>query len=99
MTTPDLRADDAEAAVVAYEQLRSHALAGSPRGGGIGGVLLLREGVATWIDRCAAGVAPAAPSAAGDPVMAVPPVSRPLQVGVVHVLASIALSRREAMSP
>jgi hypothetical protein len=96
VTTPDLRADDAEAAVVAYEQLRRHALAGSPRGGGLGWLWLLREGVATWIDRGVAGVAPAAPSAAGA---AVPPVSQPLRVGVVHVLASIALAHQEVRSP
>jgi hypothetical protein len=99
VTTPDHLAAGADAAAVAYERLRSHALAGSPFGGDIGWVLLLRAGVATWIDRCAAGVAPAASSAAGDHVVAVPPVSEPLHVGVVHVLASIALSRREAVSP
>ena len=99
MITPDPRAAEAAAAVVAYEQLRSQALAGSPRAGGIGGVVLLRAGVASWIDRGAVGVAPAASSAAGDPVMAGPPVSQPLHVGVVHVLASIALSRREPVSP
>ncbi|MBI4629960.1 MAG: hypothetical protein HY729_14720 [Candidatus Rokubacteria bacterium] len=99
MTTPDHLADGPDAAAVAYEQLRSHALAGSPFGRDIGWVLLLRAGVATWIDRCVAGIAPAAPSAAGDHVGAVTLVSEPLHVGVVHVLASIALSRREAVSP
>jgi hypothetical protein len=99
VTTPDHLADGADAAAVAYEQLRRHALAGSPFGGDIGWVRLLREGLATWIDGYAAGVAPAAPSAAGDHVVAVTPVSEPLHVGVVHVLASIALSRREAVSP
>jgi hypothetical protein len=91
-------AEGAEAAVVAYEQLRRDALADSPGGGGIGWVLLLREGVAGWIDRGAAGGAAAIPAAAGDHVVAGLPIP-PLHVGIVHVLASIALSRREAMSP
>jgi transposase len=38
------------------------------------------------------------PAAAGDHVVAGLPIP-PLHVGIVHVLASIALSRREAMSP
>jgi hypothetical protein len=94
----DDRAAGAEAAVVAYEQLRRDALADSPGGGGSGWVLLLREGVAGWIDRGAAGGTAAKPAAAEDHAVAGPPV-QPLHVGLVHVLASIALSRREAMSP
>ena len=90
---------EGEAAVVAYEQLRRQALAASPYGGDRGWVLLAREGVATWIDR-SAGLGPAGPAAAGGPVMAGPPVVQPLHVGIVHVLATIALSRQaEAMSP
>ena len=85
--------------MVAYEQLRRHALAGSPRGAGVGGVLLLREGVAAWIDRGAAGVASAAPSTAGDRVVAGACMSPQLHLDVVRVLASMALSRWEALSP
>ena len=98
MITPAHPAEG-EAAVVAYEQLRRQALAASPYGGDRGWVLLAREGVATWIDR-SAGLGPAGPAAAGGPVMAGPPVVQPLHVGIVHVLATIALSRQaEAMSP
>ena len=65
----------------------------------MGWVLLAREGVATWIDRGAAGLAPAGLAAARDHAMAGRPVVQPLHVGIVNVLASMALSRREAMSP
>ena len=65
----------------------------------MGWVLLLREGVATWIDRCAASLAPAGFAAARDYAMAGPPVVQPLHVAIVNMLASIALFRREAMSP
>lgn len=91
---------EGEAAVVAYEQLRRQALAASPHGGDRGWVLLVREGVATWIDRSAAGLGPAGPATAGGPVIAGPPVVQPLHVGIVRVLATIALSHQaEAMSP
>jgi hypothetical protein len=100
VTIPAHPAESAEAAVVAYEELRRHALAASPHGGGMSWVLLVREGVATWMDRGAAGLAPAGPAAARDPGTAGPPVVPPLHVGIVHVLATIALTRRqEAMSP
>ena len=99
MTSPEHAAEDADAAVVAYEQLRRHALAASPRGGGMGWVLLVREGMATWIDRYAAGLAPAGLATARDHVMTGPAVVQPLHVGIVNVLASIALSRGEAMNP
>jgi hypothetical protein len=99
VTSPAHADEGTDAAVLAYEQLRRHALAASPRGGGLGWVCLVREGMATWIDRWAAGLAPAGLAAVRDDVMAGPPVVQPLHVGIVNVLASIALSRGEAMSP
>ena len=61
----------------------------------MGWVWLVREGLATWIDRWTAGVAPVGPVAARDHGIAGPPVLPPLHVGLVHVLTTIALSRRE----
>jgi hypothetical protein len=95
---PDDRAADAAAAVGAYEQLRRDALAGSPGGGALGWGVLVREGVAGWIARGVAGGAAATPVAAATHVAAGAPSLQPLQVGIVHVLVSIALSRREAVS-
>ena len=74
----------------AYEQLRSHMQAGLPGGGPFGLAVLLREGVAAWIDRCAACPMPASPT---SPDEAAPFVVAPqLHAGIVQILASIALS-------
>lgn len=100
MTTPGPAGASAEAAVVAYEELRRHALAASLHGRDLGWVVLMREGVATWIERCGAGLAPAGRAASRDPVQGASRVVSPLHVGLVHVLATIALTPRpEAMSP
>ncbi|HEY2981743.1 MAG TPA: hypothetical protein VGJ22_11215 [Anaerolineales bacterium] len=48
---------------VAYEQLRSQVRQGSSHNGHFGLILVMREGVAAWIDRCAPGFTPAAASA------------------------------------
>jgi hypothetical protein len=89
MINRDAPAGDADAAVAAYEQLRSHMLAASPRGGQFGLVLLLREGVAAWMDRCAACSAPAAPSATPDRAVQAPLVSEQLHADIIRRLASI----------
>jgi len=85
---------DRTAVAPAYEQLRRHMLQGSPGGGGFGLAVLLREGIAAWIDRCADCPAPPAPArslnpndAAADPPLRLPP---PLHAGLVQILASIA---------
>jgi hypothetical protein len=86
--------------VGAYEELRCHALAASRHGHDMSWVVLVREGVATWIERGRAGHAPAGLAAIRDPVLAARPVVSPLHVGLVHALATIALTRRsEALSP
>lgn len=100
MTTPAHPGASAEATVVAYEELRRHALAASLHGRDMGWGVLMREGVATWIERSGAGLAPAGRAATRDPGLAASPVVSSLHVGLVHVLATIALTPRpEAMSP
>jgi hypothetical protein len=61
----------------------------------------MREGVASWIERGGTGLAPAGlATPIRDPVLAAPPVVSPLHVGLVHVLATIALTpRSDALSP
>ena len=75
----------------AYERLRRHVLTAAPGGGCFGLAVLLREGVAAWIEHCAASPLPA-PLAGLDtvPCSAIAP---PLHAGIVQILASIALNR------
>jgi len=83
--------------LAAYEQLRSHRLAGSPGGPHFGLVVLLREGIAAWIERRATCLGLAAPSATRP----VPGSLRceQLHAEIVHVLADIALQGRGERKP
>lgn len=73
-----------------YEQLRRHVLTALP-GGRFGLAVLLREGVAAWIEHCDANPLPASPTElAAVPCSAIAP---PLHAGIVQILASIALNR------
>ena len=75
----------------AYEQLRRHVLTALPGGGRFGLAVLLREGVAAWIEHCAANPLPASPTGLGPvPCSAIAP---PLYAGIVQILASITLNR------
>lgn len=67
------------------------ALTAAPGGGCFGLAVLLREGVAAWIEHCAASPRPA-PLTGLDtvPCSAIAP---PLHAGIVQILASIALNR------
>jgi recombinational DNA repair protein (RecF pathway) len=94
---PNPPASGADGAVAAYEELRSYILAGSPSSRHFGLVLLLREGIAARIERCAARSAPAARSAALDHAVSAPLASQQLHADMVRVLASIALTGREEM--
>jgi len=78
----------------AYEQLRHHVLAALPGSGHFGLALLLREGVAAWIERCAGAPSQSFTSAC-QPLS--PIVTPTLQAGIVQILASIALSRTQEM--
>jgi hypothetical protein len=83
--------------VVGYEELRRHMLAGSPGGPPFGMVVLLREGVAAWIERratCRGAVAQSATRLTPRPVL-----SGELHAEIVHVLADIALKDRQETRP
>ena len=89
---------DRTAAAAAYERLRRHMLQGSPGGGGFGLAVLLREGVAAWIDRCAACPAP---SMNANDAAAAPPIRLPSQfhAGLVQILASLAWTMTQEIHP
>lgn len=89
----------ADAFAAAYEQLRSRVLSGSVSQNhlGLGLVVLLREGIAAWMARGFAGLAPVEPQAQPHLRGAAPVLSDEIHAGVVHVLASIAQARREEM--
>ena len=74
----------------AYEQLRHHRLAAVPGGGRFGLAVLLREGVAAWLDRFAADAAFPSFTAPSAPLLS---LTSPVQAGIVQILASIALSQ------
>jgi len=87
--------ESASSAREAYEQMRRHVVAAAPGSGRFGVAVLLREGVAAWIERCATSA----------PSQSVPPPSQPLspfvtppfQAGIVQILVHIALSRNQEM--
>ena len=83
-------------AAAAYEQLRHHVRTGSSPGGHVGLVLLLREGVAAWLERSASGVTPAGPSIVAAVAPAVP--FPQLQAGIVAVLADMVWTTRQEMN-
>jgi len=79
----------------AYEELRGLAVAGAVARGRLGVIILLREGVATWMVRRgdgveAAGIAPPPDRWAGGPGIA-----DEVHAGVVRVLASMVLAGKE----
>jgi len=82
--------------VAAYEELRRHMLAVSAGGSPFGMVVLLREGIAAWIERRAncRGAAQSATRLTPRPVL-----SDKLHAEIVHVLADIALRDREETRP
>jgi len=86
-------------AAAAYEQLRRDVLQGSPHGGHVGLILLMREGVTAWIDRGVTSVTPEAASTSVDRVVAIPALSPTLHDGIVDVLVNIALTTREEIHP
>jgi hypothetical protein len=81
--------------VAAYEELRSHMLSGAPGGPHFGTLVLLREGIAAWIEcgACCRRVATESATA----VTPRPVLSETVHAEIVNVLADIALKRREEM--
>lgn len=86
------------ASIDAYEELRSHVLAGSTLGGHSGLFDVLRGGVAGWLARRSLCGAPAPSAPLSSPCAASSPVSNELSSAVVQVLASIALASRSELS-
>jgi hypothetical protein len=88
--TPVADAPPGEAGV-AYEELRSHVLTGGD-GNGVGLILLLREGLAAWLEgqgtrRHESEVRPSFRTYAAAPVP-----SGPIHASIVRVLASLVLA-------
>jgi hypothetical protein len=76
----------------AYERLRHHALEVSTRGGGLQGLaILIRKGMAAWMQAHAAAATPAVSHSANNG-MRIPPGVQP---EVIDVLAAMALGRME----
>jgi hypothetical protein len=92
---PDLLAN----AAAAYEELRGHILAGSPGGQHFGLILLLREGVAVWLERRITAESTAKKLLRLDASASKSLLSEPLQAELVSVLAGLALIDREEMRP
>ena len=84
-------------AAAAYEQLRSYVLENSIHGGHAGLILVMREGVAAWIDHCTPGFTPAV-STHVDRVVTLPNLSQQLHADIVDVLVSIALTTRKEIN-
>jgi hypothetical protein len=77
--------------VTAYEKLRTHVMTGSAAGGHSGLVVLLRQGVAAWMERRTACSAPVQPAPSAAPIN----VSDEIHAGLVRVLASMAMAGRQ----
>lgn len=75
--------------MAAYEQLRQRVLAGKTFGSHFGLILLLREGLAAWISRCANLPLPL--EAAAQPRATAPNLPDPIHAGVVQFLAGMVL--------
>jgi hypothetical protein len=77
-----------DSSVAAYENLRRHVLAGTALGSHSGLILILREGLAAWVSRCAASTA-LEPAAVAQPRAPAPKVSDGIHASVVQVLAGM----------
>ena len=86
-------------AAAAYEELRGHIMAGSPGGQHFGLILLLREGVAVWLERRITAESTAKKLAGPDSSASKLLLSEPLQAELASVLAGLALIDREEMRP
>jgi hypothetical protein len=98
VTISDQAIGDGDPLVQAYEQMRSHVLGGQRGDSHFGLVLLLREGVASFIERCSAGVGAARPAVHREQPGPAPLGSDQLHAGIVRVLASMVIAGRQEMS-
>lgn len=97
MTVTDAtRAQSDEVHLVSYEELRHRALAGSAHGHHL--ALLLREGVAAWMAQSSPRAATVTRLADRQRRGTQPDTVDETNVGIVRVLASMALAGREGAS-
>lgn len=82
--------DDPQAAVTAYEALRSHVLAGAASPAGL--VVVLRQGVAAWMARRLACPSPASAATFATARATRLLVGEEISATLVRVLASMALA-------
>ena len=94
MTASRPAPNDPNTSVAAYEQLRAGVLGGLTAGRPVGLVLVLREGLASWIAHGAVGSA-LKPAADPDRRATPPPISDEVHAELVRVLAGMALAGRQ----
>lgn len=89
----EIAVSDGASSRVTYEELRGLAVAGSPCGGWLGLVVLLREGLAAWFALGVVRSDPARTAARLDPPAQIPRPSGAgeIHTGLVRVLASMVL--------
>lgn len=87
-----------ELSVAAYEQLRQRVLAGNVLGNRIGLIMLLREGLAAWISRCATLPAPFEPLLPRESRAAALNLPDPIHSSIVRVLVGMVLRGKGEMS-
>lgn len=91
MTVAGPAAGGGDSLQVGYEALRSVAVGGSSAGPRLGLIVLLREGVAAWVARRSTDADLVKAVVPWNHQAGTPPVSDDIHVGVVRVLASMAL--------
>ncbi len=82
----------------AYEELRSDMLADSVSGSHFGLILIIRQGIAAWMDRRAACSAPAKAVTVARGSEAAPLISNELHADMVRVLACMAMAARQEIN-
>lgn len=98
---PSATSSNRDTSVASYEELRLRVLAGSSCGGHVGLVVLVREGVAAWLARPLASRSPIQSTTlggGGGGGAAAVAMSDDFHASVIHVLANIAVARREEMN-
>ena len=97
LATPNPPEDLADSSATAYEEIRSQVLGAPQRYEDFGLVLLLREGVAAWIDHCKIRPAPTEQESLADQAVSPPVLLPQLHADIVRLLANMVLSGREEM--
>jgi hypothetical protein len=90
--------DNGDTSIVAYEELRRRVLAGAS-GYDLGQIFLLREGMVAWMTHGNTRTVPAKPIGDQDLRVTAPILSDEIHIGMVRVLASMALAGRREMTP